>query len=82
MTFVLAKISLKLEFTKSAQQNLSGDKICTKSLNYFEFKLTNLVKQKHFSLINASNMLFKIIKQICYFFLVKLCKNSNICVLL
>ena len=48
MTFVLAKISLKLGFTKSAWQNLSRDKTCAKSLNYFEFKLTNFSKIKTF----------------------------------
>ena len=48
MTFVLAKISLKLGFTTSAQNNLSRDNICAKSLNYFEFKLTNFSKTKIF----------------------------------
>ena len=31
-----------------------------------------LVKQKYFPSINTPNMLFKIIKQICYFFFAKI----------
>ena len=63
---------------------LAETKFVQKVLTILNSNELILVKQKYFSSINTPNMLFKIIKQICYFFFVKLCKNSStrICVLL
>ena len=61
---------------------LAETKFVQKVLTILNLNLLILVKQKYFSSINTPKMLFKIIKQICYFFFVKLCKNSSICVLL
>ena len=61
---------------------LAETKFVQKVLTILNSNELILVKEKYFSSINTPNMLFKIIKQICYFFFVKLCKNSSICVLL
>ena len=61
---------------------LAETKFVQKVLTILNSNELILVKQKYFSSINTPNMLFKIIKQICHFFFVKLCKNSRICVLL
>ena len=61
---------------------LAETKFVQKVLTILNSNELILVKQKYFSSINTPNMPFKIIKQICYFFTVKLCKNSSICVLL
>ena len=66
---MLSKILAETRFVQKALTILNSNELI-------------LVKQKYFSSINTPNMLFKIIKQICYFFFAKLCKNSGICVLL
>ena len=68
MTFVLAKISLKLGFTKMLSKILAETKFVQNVLTTLNSNEQILVKQKHFSSINTPNMFFKIIKQICYFF--------------
>ena len=61
---------------------LAETKFVQKVLTTFNSNQQILVKQKRFSSINTPNILFKIIKKICYFVFVKLCKNSSPCVLL
>ena len=61
---------------------LAETKFVKKSLNYFEFKLTNFSKTKTFFIDKYTKHAFQNYKTDLLLFFVKLCKNSSLCVLL
>ena len=61
---------------------LAETKFCAKSLNYFEFKLTNFSKTKTLFIDKYTKHALQNYKTDLLLFSVKLYKNSSLCVLL
>ena len=79
MTFVLAKVSLKLGFTKMLSKILAETKFVQKVLTTLNL---NFSKTKTFFIDKCIKHDLQNYKTDLLLFSVKLCKNSNICVLL